>query len=48
MALVSVYGAAAFWARFGFARSIEDMPAKLRPYGAQAVFMERRNRIARS
>lgn len=40
-ALVSVYGTAAFWARFGFAESRRDMAAKLAPYGAGAVFMTR-------
>jgi len=43
-ALVSVYGTATFWSRFGFAPSGEDMAAKLRPYGAGAVYMVRFNR----
>jgi hypothetical protein len=43
-ALISVYGTAAFWSRFGFAPSPEDMTAKLRPYGADAVYMVRSNR----
>lgn len=41
--LVSVYGTAAFWARFGFRPASRDMAAKLRPYGANAVYMLRRN-----
>lgn len=40
-ALVSVYGTAGFWARFGFAVSPRDMAAKLAPYGKGAVFMTR-------
>jgi len=43
-ALVSVYGTAGFWERFGFRKSGEDMAAKLAPYGAGAVFMVRANR----
>ncbi|KAB5545908.1 acyl-CoA N-acyltransferase [Coniochaeta sp. 2T2.1] len=48
--LVSVYGAARFWARFGFAvKSAEKkqeeqrLREKLRGYGGDAEFMERRN-----
>jgi len=43
-ALVSVYGTAGFWSRFGFrpAKGV-DMKAKLRPYGDDAVFMVRTN-----
>lgn len=43
-ALVSVYGTVGFWSRFGFAPSLEDMTAKLRPYGADAVYLVRPNR----
>lgn len=43
-ALVSVYGTGAFWSRFGFVPSPDDMAAKLRPYGADAVYMVRSNR----
>jgi hypothetical protein len=43
-ALVSVYGTAGFWSRFGFAPSSDDMAAKLRPYGDGAVFLVRLNR----
>lgn len=44
-ALVSVYGTAGFWSRFGF-RPVEgvDMTAKLRPYGPDAVYMVRPRR----
>ena len=42
-ALVSVYGTAPFWARFGFAPVSEDMSEKLEPYGDGAVFMRREN-----
>ncbi len=42
--LVSVYGTARFWARFGFAPAVQDMRDKLRHYGAGAVYMLRRNR----
>ncbi len=41
-ALVSVYGTAPFWSRFGFVASGKDMGAKLAPYGADAVFMVRK------
>lgn len=37
-ALVSVYGTAPFWGRFGFAPAPID-PAKLRPYGEGALYM---------
>ena len=43
-ALVSVYGTAGFWSRFGFAPSLADMSAELRPYGADAIYLWRRNR----
>lgn len=43
-ALVSVYGTVGFWSRFGFTPSREDMAGKLRPYGADAVYMVRPNR----
>ena len=43
-ALVSVYGTAPFWERFGFTPVvIEDMAWKLAPYGEGAVFMRRLN-----
>ena len=46
--LVSVYGAARFWARFGFAvkgdrKKDEALGEKLKGYGGDAEFMERRN-----
>lgn len=41
-ALVSVYGTAPFWRRFGF-REMKVTMAKLAPYGAGAVFMLRDN-----
>lgn len=43
--LVSVYGTAGFWSRFGF-RPAEgiDMTAKLRPYGKDAIYMVRASR----
>lgn len=41
--LVSVYGTAEFWARFGFAPATRDMGDKLSAYGASAVYMLRRN-----
>lgn len=46
-ALVSVYGTAGFWSRFGF-RPAEDagMAGRLRAYGPDAVFMVRANREA--
>lgn len=41
-ALVSVYGTAGFWSRFGFHPAVGvDMTAKLRPYGPDAVYMVR-------
>jgi hypothetical protein len=43
-ALVSVYGTAGFWSRFGFAPSSDDTAAKLQPYGDDAVFLVRPNR----
>lgn len=40
--LVSVYGTAPFWSRFGFEPVADrDMEAKLRPYGEGAVYMLR-------
>ena len=42
-ALVSVYGTAPFWARFGFRATQDAMGDKLAPYGADAVFMVRDN-----
>ncbi|WP_158617272.1 GNAT family N-acetyltransferase [Falsigemmobacter faecalis] len=39
--LVSVYGTAAFWARFGFAPASGVPPEKLAVYGADAVWMRR-------
>ena len=41
VALVSVYGTARFWSRFGFRPADGDMSDKLRPYGPDAVFMVR-------
>lgn len=43
--LVSVYGTAAFWGRFGFVACAVDeaMVEKLRGYGDDAVFLERQN-----
>lgn len=40
-ALVSVYGTAGFWSRFGFRPEPEEMEEKLRAYGDGAVFMVR-------
>ncbi len=42
-ALVSVYGTARFWRRFGFRESMSGMAEKLAPYGPDAVFMVRDN-----
>lgn len=42
-ALVSVYGTAAFWARFGFRPSPDPVGDRLAPYGADAIFMVRDN-----
>lgn len=42
--LVSVYGTARYWSRFGFAPADRDMGAKLAPYGPGAVYMLRRTR----
>ncbi len=42
--LVSVYGTAGFWSRYGFSPVDRDMIAKLAPYGAGAVYMVRDNR----
>lgn len=40
--LVSVYGTAPFWSRFGFSAVTDrDMRAKLTPYGEDAVYMLR-------
>ena len=39
--LISVYGTAGFWARFGFERDLSLPAAKLASYGAGAVFMTR-------
>lgn len=41
VALVSVYGTADFWGRFGFVKSPRDMGAKLAAYGDGAVYMTR-------
>lgn len=41
--LVSVYGTADFWRSFGFLPAGNDMGDKLKPYGAGAVYMLRRN-----
>lgn len=43
--LVSVYGTGAFWGRFGFAEvDVEEaLGEKVRGYGEDAVFLERRN-----
>ncbi|KAI0402626.1 acyl-CoA N-acyltransferase [Xylaria palmicola] len=44
--LVSVYGTARFWARFGFMAPgdvDQALSDKLRAYGADAVYLERRN-----
>ncbi len=46
-ALVSVYGTAGFWSRFGFRPVGRSMSEKLRGYGGDAVFMERNNRAGR-
>ncbi|MFZ5779134.1 MAG: GNAT family N-acetyltransferase [Pseudomonadota bacterium] len=43
--LISVYGTAGFWGRFGFAAAGESMREKLLPYGANAIYMIRRRRI---
>ncbi|KAI1444823.1 acyl-CoA N-acyltransferase [Annulohypoxylon stygium] len=44
--LVSVYGTAPFWARYGFAPEPIDaaMSEKLREYGGDAVYLSRKNR----
>lgn len=43
-ALVSVYGTAPFWARFGFRpERVEGMRKKLGAYGDDAVYLMRRN-----
>lgn len=39
--LVSVYGTAGFWGRFGFEPAAQDMGQKLEPYGDSAVYMLR-------
>jgi predicted N-acetyltransferase YhbS len=43
--LVSVYGTAAFWKRFGFEAGIVDevLAEKLRGYGDDAAYLERQN-----
>jgi ribosomal protein S18 acetylase RimI-like enzyme len=43
--LVSVYGTAPFWGRFGFAAEPVDeaLLGKLREYGADAAYLSRRN-----
>jgi Acetyltransferase (GNAT) family len=43
--LVSVYGTAPFWARYGFEAVLVDeaLSRKLRDYGADAIFLSRRN-----
>ena len=45
--LISVYGTAPFWARFGFAPSPVDelLRAKLRVYGADSCYLIRQNRF---
>ncbi|KAH7382393.1 hypothetical protein DE146DRAFT_748665 [Phaeosphaeria sp. MPI-PUGE-AT-0046c] len=45
--LVSVYGTAPFWQRYGFMRVEPDgeLVTKLLNYGEDAVFLERRNQI---
>ncbi len=43
-ALISVYGTVGFWSRFGFVPTSEEMAAKLRPYGVDAIYMVRPNR----
>ncbi|CAO2655681.1 Nn.00g044840.m01.CDS01 [Neocucurbitaria sp. VM-36] len=44
-ALVSVYGSAPFWNRFGFVAGETDevLEKKLREYGEDSVFLERKN-----
>lgn len=46
VALVSVYGTAPFWSRFGFVPVEADMAAKLAPYGEGAVYMIRPSKAA--
>lgn len=40
--LISVYGTAGFWSRFGFVAASECMKNKLLAYGADALYMIRR------
>ncbi len=40
--LISVYGTAGFWSRFGFVAASECMKNKLLAYGAHAIYMVRR------
>lgn len=45
--LISVYGTAPFWSRFGFVdRTLSADPSKLAPYGPGARYMVRRNDYA--
>jgi hypothetical protein len=47
--LISVYGTAPFWSRFGFVdETATANPAKLAPYGPGARYMVRRNDAARA
>lgn len=41
--LVSVYGTAPFWSRFGFRQVERDMREKLAAYGDEAIYMLRRD-----
>jgi ribosomal protein S18 acetylase RimI-like enzyme len=45
--LVSVYGTAPFWSRFGFCATTQDMTEKLKPYGTGAIYMLRDNQTIR-
>jgi GNAT superfamily N-acetyltransferase len=46
-ALVSVYGTAPFWARFGFVDVTATMPpGRLAPYGDDARYMSRQNPVS--
>lgn len=46
-ALISVYGTTGFWNRFQFRETPLTDPAKLLPYGEDAVFMVRRRELRR-
>jgi GNAT superfamily N-acetyltransferase len=46
MGLISVYGTAAFWSKFGFTPCQDVAPEKLRSYGADAIYMTRPRGIA--